>query len=339
MKTDAENADWNAKAAALCAQGIVCDAMLPLVHLLDARIALMLRLKKGGCDFTSLTIMGDEFAQPGVVFASLAMTRSALLAKPDVFVIANTVADIRRAKAEGKFAVNFHFQGSEPIARELSLVEAYYQLGVRFFLLAYNARNSAASGCLEENDDGLSQYGRRLVAEMNRVGMLVDTSHCGHTTSMEAMELSTKPPIFSHSNVKALMPHRRNISDEQIKLLGAKGGVICVNGVGAFLDPQQTASVDTLCRHIDYISDMIGPQHVGLGMDFVQEHDRPVLYALDQARHGMFGMGFAPPWTFVAPDDYPAIAERLLRSGYTEDHVRGIMGENFLRVAAESWGG
>ncbi|MGH8319587.1 MAG: membrane dipeptidase [Steroidobacteraceae bacterium] len=138
------------------------------------------------------------------------------------------VEDIRAARKFQKLVINCHFQGSEAVGRDLANVGAYYKLGVRWMLMAYNFQNNVGTGCLEaeKNDIGISQFGKELIAEMNRVGMLVDCSHSGYRTTMDAMSISTKPCIFSHSNPRALYDHPRNIRDDQIKRCAQTEGVI-----------------------------------------------------------------------------------------------------------------
>ncbi len=174
---------------------------------------------------------------------------------------------MHRAKREGKLAVSFDLEGMDALNGDIGMVDVYYRLGVRQMLFAYNRNNKAGGGCHDE-DIGLTPFGRDVIREMNRVGMLVDCSHCGHRTTMEAMEVSTAPVIFSHSNARRLCDHERNIRDDQIKGCAATGGVIAVTGVGRFLGPRGPV-VEHVVEHIDYMVELVGPQHVGLGMDSV----------------------------------------------------------------------
>jgi membrane dipeptidase len=249
--------------------GVLCDILAPappvdLIAEMEAR-------QRTGYSFVSLTLAVDDEAAPGTVFNRLAQIRYLLSKHSDKFIIVDTVADIRAAKKANKVGLGFHFQGTESVGRDLANVGAYYKLGVRWMLLAYNFQNNVGTGCIEaeKNDLGLSAFGKNLVREMNRVGMLVDCSHSGHRTTMDAMSTSTQPCIFSHSNARALYEHPRNIRDDQIKACARTGGVIGVNGVGAFIGEPKHVTVETVVRHIDYIADLVGPQHVALGLDYM----------------------------------------------------------------------
>ena len=293
-----------------------------------------------GFRFVSLSMAGDAETTPYAIYSRLAKMRHQLSTGPENIVIADTVAEIRAAKKANKLGVGFHFQGTEALGRDLANVGAFYKLGVRWMLMAYNFQNNVGTGCIEaeKNDIGLSQFGKDLVAEMNRVGMLVDCSHSGYRTTMDAMSLSTKPCIFSHSNARALFDHPRNIRDDQIKLLAQTRGVIGINGVGAFMGEPREVSLDTVVRHIEYIAELIGPEHIALGLDYMP----PAFcqYILDLAKGdapGMFAMPAQLPWGFMEPAHTPMLLSKLLKKGYPVETVRGIMGENFLRVASEVW--
>ena len=143
----------------------------------------------------------------------MANVRAEIRAHSDLYVFVETVDDILRAKKEGRLALGFHFQETNPLEGSVHMVETFYDLGVRHMLLAYNQKNRVGDGCAERTDAGLSRFGVSVIKDMNRVGMIVDGSHSGYRTTMEAMEISTAPFIFSHANPYALHPHYRNIRD------------------------------------------------------------------------------------------------------------------------------
>jgi membrane dipeptidase len=323
------------KARALLQDSLICDMLFApgpnlgeeIRPFVDARFSAV-----------SLSMAGDANAWPTLVFQKIAQTRRHFSRNPDQFLLADSVADIKRAKAENKMAVLFHFQGTEAVARDLSLVGAYYKLGVKWMLMAYNHQNSVGMGCIEaqSRDLGLSEFGRDLVAEMNRVGMIVDCSHSGHRTTMDAMELSTAPCIFSHSNVHALYDHPRNIKDDQIKACAQTGGVIGLNGVGSFVGEAEKVTAETLFSHLDHICELVGPQHAALGLDYMS----PTLCAMVIARLegdiSKVGM-MPPPWCFFHPTELVDLVALMVKHGYPEEDIRGILGLNFLRVAEQVW--
>ena len=293
-----------------------------------------------GVTFTSVTIASDEPSIESTV-RWLGAARRQVLAQPERYVLIDSVADIRRARREGKSAVNFHFQGTNSLLGELSLVEVYRRLGVGHMLLAYNARNLVADGCHEDTDSGLSRFGKSLVAEMNRVRMMVDVTHVGLRASLEAIELSTQPVVFTHSNAKAVWNHPRNITDEQARACAASGGVIGVNGVGLFLSEARfDKSPEIICRHIQHFAELIGPQYVGLGLDSVYDipHFLSNFAASNADKYAVGGYLTSKTPAFAGPDVIAGVAEWLTQRGWNEAQVRGVLGENWLRVLESVWG-
>src|SRR4030095_12292488 len=168
------------------------------------------RYKNCGVNFVSLNIGMDMDSFENVIQV-LARFRNYITAHPEEYVLALTVKDIRKAKEAGKLAIAFDLEGSDPLLGNLNMISLYYDLGVRQMLLAYNKDNRASGGCME-GTIGLTDFGKDIIKEMNRVGMVVDVSHMGYRATMEAFETSTQPVIFSHSNPNALHEHARNIS-------------------------------------------------------------------------------------------------------------------------------
>lgn len=289
------------------------------------------RYKNSGVSFVSLNIGMDMDNFENVIQVA-ARFRSYIAEHSDEYVLALTVNDIHSAKESNKLAIAFDLEGSDPLLGNLNMIPFYYDLGVRQMLLAYNKDNRASGGCMEGNI-GLTEFGKDVVREMNRVGMVVDVSHMGYRATMETFEVSTKPVIFSHSNPNGLKEHLRNISDEQIKACAETGGVIGINGIGDFLTGTTS---DVIVQNIEYIMDLVGPEHVGLGLDYVVDKQELIDYI--QSHPDVF-----PPDKFddylamVEPEQIPEITEILFQKGFNEQVISGVLGGNFLRVAEQVW--
>lgn len=323
---------------------IVCDLTYPQSPVGPLAIpdfdAAMRERASLGVTFTSVTIASDEPSIENTI-RWLGAARRYVLSQPEHYVLIDSVADIRRAKREGKSAINFHFQGTNGLLGDLNLVELYRRLGVGHMLLAYNSRNLAADGCQEETDSGLSRFGKSLIAEMNRVRMMVDLSHVGARASLQAFELSKQPAVFTHANSRVVWNHPRNITDEQVRACAASGGVVGVTGVGLFLSEARfDKSPEIICRHIRHFADLVGPEHVGLGLDSVYDipHFLANFASNNKDKYAVGGYLTSKNPSFAGPDVIPGIAETLLRSGWTDAHVRGVLGENWLRVLEAVWG-
>jgi membrane dipeptidase len=251
------------------------------------------------------------------------------------YVLAQSASDIERAKEDNKLAIIFDIEGGKAVEPHPGLVEILYRLGVRWMLIAYNRNNRMGGGCLDE-DTGLTDYGRKIIDEMERVGMLLCCSHTGYRTAREALEYSRKPVIFSHSNPRGVKDHPRNIPDDLMIACANTGGVVSINGYGTFLGDNDN-STETLLSHIDYACELIGPRHVGLGLDYVFDPNEVV--ELQQSRPDLFikATGSPSEILMVEPERFPIIAEALLARGYTEAEAQGILGHNNLRLARTVW--
>ncbi|HET8580531.1 MAG TPA: membrane dipeptidase [Nitrospiraceae bacterium] len=297
----------------------------------NADLSELERYRESGVSFVSLNI-GMDLNPFENTMQVLARYRSYVSSNPDRYVLASTVDAIRKAKETGKLAIAFDLEGSEPLLENLNMISLYYDLGVRQMLLAYNKDNRASGGCIEGRI-GLTDFGREVIREMNRVGMVVDLSHMAYRATLEACEVSTAPVIFSHSNPSGLRPHARNISDEQIKACAQTGGVVGINGIGDFLGG---TSSELIVRNIEYVMNLVGPEHVGLGLDYVVDKQELIEYV--EGHPDIF-----PPdkmkdlLSFVQPEQFPEFTELLYQKGYGEQIIRGILAENFLRVAEQVW--
>jgi membrane dipeptidase len=221
----------------------------------------------------------------------------------------------------------------------INMVGVYHALGVRQMLFAYNLNNAAAGGC-HDRDTGLTAFGKQVVREMNRVGMIVDCSHAAYSTTMDIMHESSKPVVFSHSNPAAIWDHQRNITDEQIKACAATGGVIGVNGMGIFLGDNDISNA-TLMHHIEYLADLVGCQHIGFGFDYSPKVDVDIGVIL-RSRPDYWPAGQqydTPAIKHAGPQQLQELVENLSSAGFGEDDIRGILGDNFRRVAVNAWQG
>lgn len=250
---------------------------------------------------------------------------------------ARRIDDVRRAKEQGKVAIVFHFQGTGMLDYELGRLSLFKELGVRVIQLAYNWKFLVGDGCTERTDCGLTDFGIEAVKEMNRLGIVVDCSHTGYRTTMDAIALSDDPVLFTHSNAWGVSPSKRNIKDDQIRAVTQKGGVIGVNAFPAFLTRGDDASLAKLLDHVDYLVNLVGSNHVGLGLDFTTRGD------MEGYRYWRYDPETypRPPWIYPSDIDTPAkipdIARGLRARGYDDEQLLGILGGNFMRVFESVW--
>ncbi len=256
--------------------------------------------------------------------------------------IAKTTRDIPLAKKEKRKCLIFGIQNAKPLEDDLALVRVFHLLGIRIIQPAYDSQNLLGSGG-DEVDAGITKLGKKMIEEMNRIGILIDASHCGFKTTMDAIHFSAKPIAFTHTNPKALCDHYRNKTNEQLKALAERGGVV---GLTAFCPISRTQRnkeptlIDFL-DFIDYVSNLIGSEHVGFGLDLA-----PVV-RWDEEGHRIWTQknpGLAPESIdkiSIAGLDRPSgiinIARGLVSRGYRDEEIRGILGENILRLFEAVW--
>lgn len=270
---------------------------------------------------------------------TLVAYRRKLKAMSEKIVVIGNVNDVLRARGEGKLAVSFDIEGANALNDDLEMVSAYHDLGVRQMLLAYNLNNAAAGGC-HDDDTGLTAFGRQVVAEMNRVGMIVDCSHAGYRTTVDTMEHSTAPAVFTHSNPAAMCAHQRNILDDQIRLCAQAGGIVGINGMGIFLG-DNIVSDEIFADHACYVADLVGTDHVGIGLDYKPaSKTAPDLGEILRSRPDYWPAGQrydTPSIKLVSPGQLPGICAILAKRGWSRADLEGFLGGNFMRVAEEVW--
>lgn len=269
-------------------------------------------------------------------------------------LVAFTVDDIRRARAEGKAAFILASQDGDFVGRSLHRLEAFYRLGLRILLPAYNAMNSICAGCLDHEDLGLTRFGELVVEECNRLGLLIDGAHVGKRSTMEIMERSTQPVVFTHVDIRALVDSPRNVDDDQIKACVKTGGVIGLANFGPFVKKagsKEWPTMDDFMEHVDYLAEITGgTQHIGIGTDMsLGTYISPVPDPWGEPAYAnpagdyvevVTGNQRSPMRALRDFNAYPQVvdfADKLLSKGYKDADVHGILGENFLRVFGQVW--
>jgi membrane dipeptidase len=259
----------------------------------------------------------------------------------EVFSLVGKVGDLDAAKAKQKIAVIMGLQNADEF-REPKDVKAFYELGLRCAQLTYNTQNLIGSGSTERVDGGISDYGAEIIKAMNEVGMLVDVSHSGDKTTLDAIELSPKAIAFTHSNCRALNNHPRLKTDEAIRKLAAKGGVMGITGVRMFVKATEPTTVEDIVDHIDHVVKLVGIDHVGIGSDsdlMGYDHMPPDQYKQLKA-------GYKPSYAFrdkIDTDgfDHPRkvydLTAALIRRGYSDSNIQAILGGNFRRLLGTTW--
>lgn len=272
---------------------------------------------------------------------NIAKMKRLIRSNSDLVTLVRTTDDINAAAQANKTGIIFGFQNAYAFEDDLGTIESFWDMGVRVVQLCYNTQNLIGTGCYER-DGGLSGYGREVVVEMNRVGIMIDLSHVGPRTSEDAILESTKPVCYSHCAPAGLKEHPRNKSDEQLRSIAARGGLIGVTMLPAFLRRGADASVDDYVEAIEYVVNLVGEDCVGYGSDFMQGYDQEFLNWVthDKGRHRRL--------TDVGPMLYPAgigtiretpnIRAGMERAGWKTSRIEKILGLNWCRVYRDVWG-
>ena len=260
-----------------------------------------------------------------------------------VFTGVDKFAHILRAKKDGKVAVIMGLQNADHFLRP-SDVKTFYEIGQRCAQLTYNSQNRIGSGSTDRIDGGVSDFGAEIIKAMNDVGMLVDVSHSGDRTTLDAIDISTKPIAITHSNCRALIDHPRVKTDDAIRALAAKGGVMGITGVRNFVSKTDPTTIVNYADHIDHVVNLVGIDHVGIGTD-------SDLYGYDDTSPEMNKMlrgAYKDSYAFrekidVDGFDHPLkmydLVEELIRRNYSDANIKSVLGGNFQRLLTTTWGG
>jgi membrane dipeptidase len=270
-----------------------------------------------------------------------------LQAHPDVLVKIHSVADLRRAKETRRLGLIYGFQNASMLEGDASNLDVFQRFGVRIIQLTYNDRNLLGDGCLEPANAGLSRHGRDVVARMNELRMLVDLSHCGLQTTADGIATSSRPVAITHSGCRGVFDHPRSKTDDVLRALANKGGVIGIYMM-PFINAQGQPMAADLVKQIEYAVKVCGEDHVGIGSDLsITPH---VVNAEYEAKHRRFvegrkARGIAAPreedYMFVKDLNVPRrlemIADQLQSRGHSAARIEKIIGANWLRLFGEVW--
>lgn len=305
-------------------------ACLPLQP--DADVGYLRRFDRNGPTYVSVNVgySPQSFDDSSLL---LRRFRAAITDHPGL-ALATTPSDIEAAV--GRIAVAFDLEDSNPLDGDLDNVARFVDLGVRTMLPSYNHANRAGCGCLDTDDTGLTAWGRDLVAEMNSAGMVPDGSHCSVRTGLDLCEVSSKPVIYSHSCMRGVWDHPRNITDDQARECAATGGVVGITGVGIFLGPN-TPTLEAMTRHLEYAVELVGVEHVGVSTDHSFDAEDFLAEIRDHPEAFDESYTWWGPIRWMAPEVFVTLGSHLAQRGWAADDITAVLGGNFRRVAECSW--
>ena len=303
---------WNARARKLKN----LDAPYDLSKEYDSLHLDIPKMKAGGHNLQFFAVYLEPQYKP---FGSLKRTLQGFDAffdmlnnNPEVMLV-KSYEDAIKAQEANSLAGLLSIEGGEALEGDLSVLRMLYKLGLRCIGLTWNQRNRIAEGvgdCV--SGGGLTTFGRELIAEMNKLGVIVDVSHLSEPGFWDVIKYSTKPIIASHSNARAICDHPRNLTDEQIKALAKNGGVMGMNFCLPFVNSGDKVTIEHMLDHVDHIINLVGPDHIGIGSDYD-------------------GIGAAPEG-LENVTKFPNLTEGLIKRGYSDEVIKKFLGENYLRV-------
>lgn len=301
----------------------------------DTSIKSLRRYKNQGVRYISINI-GMDFNPMSQIMAVLASFRKQIEAHDDMVLIRDWSC-LQKSQEEGKLGVGFDLEGAVPLLGTLDMIDLFSELGVRQIHLAYNRNNLAAGGC-HDSPQGLTEIGKELVKRIQKNGIIVDMSHNSIRTTMDICSITEKPVVFSHSNVRKLIDHPRNVTDEQIRWCAQTKGVVCINGVERFLG---TCTPSTFAKHCAYVAELVGVEHVGMGLDTMLNQAGIEDLPDDLSPHYWWPKEFYPKGigtlSYLQPEDIPYISEELEKIGFHQYERKMIFWDNMARVAQSCW--
>ena len=304
------------------------------------------QMREGGVDAVHVTISYHEnFRETVLNFEKWNRWFERL---PDLIVKGQWASDIDKARETARTAIFFGFQNPSPIEDDIGLVEIVYALGARFMQLSYNNQSLLATGCYEAEDPGITRMGRQVIREMNRVGLVIDMSHSADRSTIKAANLSERPIAITHANPHDWQPALRNKKDDVIRAVTENGGMFGFSLYPHHLKDKSDCTLESFCEMIARTADKFGVEHLGLGSDLCQDQPDSVVEwmrvgrwtrEIDYGEGSAAAPGFLPmPQWFCDNRDFGNIETGLHAVGMNDGEVAGIMGRNWYRFYADSFG-
>lgn len=296
-------------------------------------------MKKGGITVANCTCCVWEGFQD--TMKAVAHWKRMFNENADLIMQVRTIEDIYDAANKGLVGIILGWQNTSGIDDNLDYLEVYAELGVKIMQLTYNTQNFVASGCFEERDSGVTGFGRDAIAEMNRLGILIDLSHVGTLSAKEACEISKKPLAYTHCCPAALKDHPRNKSDEELLRVVNGGGYVGITIFPPFLPKGTKSTIDDYIEVVDYVVNLVGEESVGIGTDMSQGHPWSWQeYAMHDKGNGRRLTSFGElkfPVGIEQISDFPNIHDAMKRRGWTDSRIERVLGQNWVRLLKDVW--
>ncbi len=304
------------------------------------------QMRDGGVDAVHVTIAYHENFRETVL--NIEQWNRWFEQHPDLIFHGEWASDIDKARETGRTAIFFGFQNPSPIEDDIGLVEVLHKLGARFMQLSYNNQSLLATGCYEAEDPGITRMGRQVIKEMNRVGMVIDMSHSADRSTIEAAEISQRPIAITHANLHAWQPALRNKRDDVVRAVTQNGGMMGFSLYPHHLKGKGDCTVKSFCEMIAQAAEQFGAAHFGIGSDLCQDQPDSVVEwmrvgrwskEIDYGEGSATAPGFPPmPAWFEDNRHFGNITDGLRRVGFDDAEVAGLMGGNWHRFFADSFG-
>lgn len=291
--------------------------------------------RTGGISMVAVNIADAAFTLEQAI-RTASSYRAQIAARRDVFLFVRGAHEMEEARRNRRLGICFNVEGAFSLGTQVDVARVLYDLGVRWMAFVYNRANAFGSGCHDAIDEGLTPLGRALVKTMDEIGMIKCGSHTGYRTARDVFEMSERPCILSHSNPRALVDHPRNAPDDLMRALAQTGGVIGITGISLFLGNARPTA-DDVFRHIDYAVNLIGADHVGLGTDHVIDSAHDLGEYISDKKYWPSGFGYDVSIVTLGPELFAQVEQKMKDAGYPDSAIRGVLGENFRRVARAVW--